>query len=568
MRYVVISTPAVFSPRQTGSRLRVGVFSIALFVAVGAGKQVSAQQKRVPKDVDKTTFYMEATKSAVENAKREGVPAREISERWVYGAGQCRDSGAGPDCAIPLFEEAIKADPTNARAHQTYADYLSFGYLGRYEEAMYHFQKAHELLKKNPKDHDPALVPKLNRSLAILHRDAKDGVPLLMTRWLTLSATPNGDIRRRRRPLISLGTQFMDAEELYIQENRGVSVGFDRETIRTRVPLNQDKQEFNAGLLLRFNYPRVPFIRYWYQYTKLDPFIVPNFESLGEPLDTRVQQHGITIGERLPITHRTVLYGELVGLFRNTKVDDFLDGERMRIETEDARLLNFAFNSTTNFGLTVFQVFGGGAIGKHENRASDNDRSNRLDFGLRLSRWPKPNSVIASSALFQGRRSVHYEVGASRTFRSFKSDTAPTVTETRYRPYALAEFLGMAGGPLDLVFGYRLGRVHTDGFSQAEKFNTHFFEFIPTFEPVYRLYDPQFTTGLENVRISFPLRAEIGKGQYDRVRGGLRLEQRFVTRRVGFRLAVGAEYGYFTELNEDAHSVFVSLEMESGHIKK
>ena len=69
----------------------------------------------------------------------------------------------------------------NARAHIRYADYL-MGYRGLYEYASPHYYAAIEAINKNPDSYDDAFRRQLERSMQIMHRDGKDGVPLVTSK--------------------------------------------------------------------------------------------------------------------------------------------------------------------------------------------------------------------------------------------------------------------------------------------------------------------------------------------------------------------------------------------------
>ncbi len=506
------------------------------------------------------------TEEIVKQARAQGQTPRNISDLYLRSAGQCRDSGAPPSCAIPLFESAIKADPKNARAHAVYGDYLSFGYLGRFAQASHHYYKALEILKEFP---DPALKKRINRSFSLLYRDRKLGVPLLANSKISVFATPNGDFRELR-PWLSFVQVFKPSHGLLLQElaTRNSFPGLNPELIQKRAPLTEDQLQLNLGAVVRFGKPWLPFVRYHYQVVDIDPFSI-NAESLAEPYDGRIGQHAITIGGNYPIGTSFDLYAEVVGSLRKTKVTDSFADPSVRIETEDTRTIDALVNFKRNFGLTVLQATGIATFASHENSGSDDDSSDSQVLSLRWSKWPQPKTSLSSNSRFLGRRSTHVTVGAVRSSRRFKTNGTTAVTETRYLPNATLELQGVLDGSVDLALNYQFGRTHSDRtVGENNHFNTHSFRFDPAWSPVFLNYDQGFKTGLEEVRITLPVGAEIGAGEYDRVWGGLQLQQRYVTRHFGFRVFAGATYGYYPELKEDARSVFLGLELQSGHIKK
>lgn len=134
-------------------------------------------------DTDPGRLLYEQTLTVVEKSRTGGADLREISDIYLWGAGKCRDAGAG-SYAIELFELAVQEDPSHVRAHRVYGDYL-MGYRGLYEYARYHYDRAVELIKNDPDEYDDIVIDGLERSLQILHRDGKDGVPIVESKFFS-----------------------------------------------------------------------------------------------------------------------------------------------------------------------------------------------------------------------------------------------------------------------------------------------------------------------------------------------------------------------------------------------
>ena len=536
---------------------------------------------------ERIAAYREETRESVRNARERKLPAKAIADRYVKGAGQCRDAGAPPACAIEYFEAAIRNDPSHARAHMLYGDFLSFGYLGRYTQAAHHYAIARKLLEGRSDPEANQLRSRLERSWALLHRDAGDGVPVLVTSAVSVFATPNGERNRELRPWARFGTDFHSTTDLLIQEIRLMDLFVDANgnplldinALRRRVPLTKDTTELNTGMLVRFGNPWIPFVKYWFQWNDIDPFSADG-SDLAHPFDAQINQHALAIGKTIPVSPNIDVYTELAGALRSTKLHESFSDPRIRIETEDTQQLELLSAMSLNLGLSQLQLRAQAMIAGHDNSGSDEDFTNRQTvearFSIRPEReedttsyWPVRPSDLVSDRLFLGRRSTQFALGGTRIDRSFHGMDVPTVNITEYSPFASTELLGLVGGELDVLLHYQYRRTKIDrGPGGTRSFNTHWLTLTPTWVPVFNLYDQSFRTGFEELRVAFPLQAELGGGRYDRVRAGLELNQRYVLPHIGVRVSVMATYGHFYQLDEDVASVFVRVGLESGSVAK
>ncbi|MBN1268977.1 MAG: hypothetical protein JXB04_05275 [Kiritimatiellae bacterium] len=148
--------------------------------------------------------------AAAEEAREAGAASREVSDTLLWGAGKCRDAGTHEE-AEELFLAAIRQDPHNARAHRLYGDYL-MGYRGLYEYAAAHYRLAIELVRRNPSAYDRAFKQDLERSIQILHRDGKDGIPVFESGPLSVYVEADASYQNAApRPLDLLGQEHQAA---------------------------------------------------------------------------------------------------------------------------------------------------------------------------------------------------------------------------------------------------------------------------------------------------------------------------------------------------------------------
>ena len=279
---------------------------------------------------------------AVKDAKNSGQTNKEISDIYIYYAGRSRDAGHHV-YAEKLFKTALEIDPTNARGHRIYGDYL-MGYRGtggQYEYASYHYYQAQKLLdKQNPgnieseesseEDDLDAEQKRLSRSIDIMYRDGKNGIALhrsdKFSTFLTLSTaykknTPStmsvlamqNRIEGLRddtlandavldRLLVANGGQVTNKDETidFIDLNNdgiaeAVSINdLQQRNSEVREPLNaflenasrfltfrQETKVFKASLLTRFGNPSLPYFRITTERVEIDKsgYVLANIDD-------------------------------------------------------------------------------------------------------------------------------------------------------------------------------------------------------------------------------------------------------------------------------------------------
>ena len=143
--------------------------------------------------------------------RESGAGARQLSEIALSAAVKCQELGAHGE-AEKLFRIAVEEDPENAQAYRRYGDYLSL-YRGKYSLSFY--ETAAELMRKHPEDYDEEERVALERSVAILHRDAYDGVPVLRTRNLSVFVEPWVQYRRGSKRQMELYEEYLNARCYY-----------------------------------------------------------------------------------------------------------------------------------------------------------------------------------------------------------------------------------------------------------------------------------------------------------------------------------------------------------------
>jgi tetratricopeptide (TPR) repeat protein len=186
----------------------------------------------------------------------------------------------------------------------------------------------------------------------------------------------------------------------------------------------------------------------------------------------------------------------------------------------------------------TLRLSGGAEFAEIENHDSDDDTGNQQILSLRYSLYPQ-----SSELRFGQNRSTHFETGVRRVERVFQSLIAETQVEENFQPYFSIEPLGLVRGWLDFPMKYSLQAISVSGGPNEGDYYAHKFDVIPTWVPVYRLYDRNFLYGIEELRIGAPLAYSLGDGDFSFYQAGLRFSSRWVTR-YNFTLVPTAEINY------------------------
>ncbi len=527
------------------------------------------------------------TMDAVEIGKERGLVPREISNIYLGGAGKCRDEGSG-EYAVALFEAAIETDPTNGYAYRIYGDYLA-GYRGLFEQAAAKYYRAVELVEADPEAYDDDFVLVLNRSLKILHRDRKDGIPIYnnyATNGFSLFYEQSIEFRKpsideddhltfldlQQRslntglPSINEGITFFTAR----RDNALTQADFD--TAQERIdslqgqksrlldfakhaPRRREEAIYEGKLLLRFNNEELPYFRLTWTEVDIDT-INFNTEDPRETFDGEFRGLSLLVGKNYYINGRTDL--NLEATLSNREVTSRDRRRDFDVTTEEFKTIDINAVLTQYFGTNTLKLTAGNMSGEVDRTEVGNvlfdDRVNQQRISLRLSMFKKPIET-ENPTRFRGRRSDHYEIGLQRRERAFKTETI----RFDYKPNLTAEFLGLRGGHLDILFNYNSQYRRFLSSFRDGNYDAHEFLVKPTWVFVYDLYNNSFTEGTEFLALGFPLRVILGDkdGDYTRVTAGMELEQQWVSK-IGIRFEpkVGFEYTRYPDISKSDWGIF------------
>jgi tetratricopeptide (TPR) repeat protein len=163
-------------------------------------------------DEDAEAIYQDILQQT-EQAHNEGQPARSSSDAAMMAGVKCQEMGAHKQ-ALALFKLAISEDASNAEAYRRYGDYL-IQYRGIVNPALYY--KAEALIKKNPNEYSDETKKEIKRSLQILYRDARYGVPVFESMAVSLFVQPYVEYREDT----ASGTSLREQQEFYSHYSPG-----------------------------------------------------------------------------------------------------------------------------------------------------------------------------------------------------------------------------------------------------------------------------------------------------------------------------------------------------------
>ena len=532
-----------------------------------------------------------------EKSKAEEASARKRSNVYLYRAGKARDRGEVPE-ALGLFKLAIQEDPTNARAHVLFGDYLT-GYRGQFEAAYEHYRIAEDLLKAKGPLHKTEVGKRLERSMSIFHRDVGDGVEAVKTQHFALSFTSLFEYNRE-------SVNSNDAPSLLV--SRSVNAGADSllrfidrsgndslisnlpqitDDLEENFPRRTDIIEGEISGILRFRNQHLPYFKFTATRKEIDDAILIVDNPEVTKFSDQVRDSVVTSYEARAIKN-TLLTQNLdltSQVFINSR-RNAVDREEFGDFNEHIKEYGTAFRLRYNAGVKVYSLSFGGSLADAKNDDSDDDAQNNTFLSFRYAAWPKPKEekanevkTLAQPALransrFRGRRSTQIEVGVTRFERDFKSDVDREVTTQEFiSPFFVYEEYGLMDGYLDLLFLYRHNREKYSGRERRSSdspllgsVNENEFLLRPTWVPIYNLYDThqEFRRGVENLTISFPMSARLSDGPFDRYRIGIEFFKRLVRHRISFMPEIGIDFAYYPELNRSDWGCFVKMSIGSG----
>ena len=527
-------------------------------------------EKPEEKELTAEAIYKQIQETVADKRKA-AKPAREISGVYLWGAGRCRDKGNHKH-TLELFEAAIKEDPTNADAHRIFADFL-FGYRGLYEEAAIHYYEAERLIESEElagehaeKEHYDTKGA-LKRSVQILHRDGGDGIPLKTSK--SFSAFLETFFEYRRASANHFSSLTMLEEEIrlvrtYLADIGAMPPSDTLNAFRDALPRRREEIIYGANLLFRSANPRMPYFKLsWVESENTKNASVENVitvfpDSVNQLWERDGRSVTGSIGRDVRLSDHLDFEYELGYTWAKTRViNPQAIGSGYKIEEEEKDELGLDGAFSYRMGANTLKLSFGLTLADIDGLFSDTDSLNTQRLALRYSVFPPP---IAGEDIsrFRGRRSTHYEAGIVRTERTFREGT----TQKDFQPHLAYEELGLFRGYWDATFVYlpTFRDKRSPGNFGHGKYDAHEFRFIPAYIPIYKLYDNDFETGIEHVRVSFPMRWTIGEGSYDHINAGAKVEVDWEVRR-GFRLipSLAIDYAHYTKLNRDDWGIFLKI---------
>ncbi|MFH1857682.1 MAG: hypothetical protein ABH845_02085 [Candidatus Omnitrophota bacterium] len=519
-----------------------------------------------------------------ENAHYKRQSERVISDIYLKGAAASRDLG-GWKHVIDLFEKALSADPTNARAFRVYGDYL-MGYRGMYEQAAEQYRTAIELINARPDLYPEDEKHELERSMQILHRDGDNGKAVIATAPVSVFMKPVFEYSTPQELPLDLtaldhsaeqygadidalylsryGYIPSDSETIDIINDVTVTKAFQREQLaRLRageMDLQQDILRGGGTLTLRFGPSCLPYLRSSYERKDIDPKSYP--KDLSNRSHARYDHYTASLYKNLMIPGFVDLQMQ-AGVSRQEAVTLYEGGRLLSDETTDA--LNGEVTFIKDIGNDTLRLSAGGEMGKIDDETlSDDAKKTAWSVETRYSMYPSAEPESGNPRT-KGQFSQHIELGYRETLRDYLSATDPITTEYHHIPRVGYEGYGMLNGKLDVAAKYEYEDERLDDQTSVFVHHIHEVFLYPAWVMAYKLYDHDFVSGLEHMRLGVPTTVYFGEGSYDAVTTGLQFEQLYVTEH-GFSLrsTLGVHYTYYQELEEDDFGVYIQVNLEAG----
>lgn len=541
--------------------------SVAMGVAILLPGTAMAAANSQPKTEQKTSRkkpYAEAYKQL-----REARAAKEsklgISDIALYWATKYRN-GDDQKGAVRFFKLAVKIDPQNFAAHRIFGDYLQ-GYLGRSAFANRQYQKALEIYKAHPKKYTRHQKQMLERSISILYRDAGSvnplirsygyGIPALRTNLFTVFV--GGNVAYRTTPPYELAQ--LTIRDQALQNNPSLIDHIDNDMIRDNEIFRQGYRAF-----IRPMNPWLPYVQFSYKHARTnEQRFDPNtfgFDDQGSH-DAKIE-----LGETAPLTPHFDLMGAVTTDWRNASLfenDGAISG-KVLLSDEHQAIYGGTLAVVNHAGLNTTRLTFSGNYGDIHNRYSSDDSSYStgvdffFDHHLRHS-----GSEVTASERYVGRRSRYFEASFRQFTRNYRSSSSPTSSETEQKISLTYAELALFRNKLDLVGNYNYTRWKEKKTSEPGVYIFQQLEFEPTYIAVYKDYSNSFTTGLEDLKISFPVKYTYGY-RYRHLDAGIGISPRIVLPYVGINLDLEATYRRYTHIDKNDVAVLFQMTIDSGAI--
>jgi len=343
-------------------------------------------------------------------------------------------------------------------------------------------------------------------------------------------------------------------EKMTAAEKEKAEAEAKKEMARRQVERRPEEWEYGANLLIRFGPVYLPYLRLTAQQTEVEDMAI-NPIDFNHPYDGTYNRLAAVLGKNVMLNRRLDLNIEALIAKRKATTHIYESDDL----TEDA--IDYGLSGTFAYNIShkTLRLYFGADFSEIENDYSKDDSGNSQRAALRLSVYP----AEAIERFGQGR-STHWEAGVRRVERIYRSSISTDIMSEDYQPYLLIEALGTLRGRMDLVGKYVLHDLEYSAGCKKDQYQVHEFQVIPTWVPIYRMYAHTFRTGIENVRVGFPLRASIGDGDFDSLGGGIKLETRWVLPYVTLLPILEGEFTRYTELDLDDWGIFAKLAIQMG----
>lgn len=538
------------------------VMIITLFTGKLFLSSLSATEDSSNQIKNQAIYIYNKAMEAVKDAKNSGQTNKEISNIYIHYAGKSRDAGHHV-YAKNFFKTALEIDPNNARGHRIYGDYL-MGYrgtAGQYEYASYHYYQAQKLFDKESSSDSDKERKRLSRSIDIMYRDGKDGIPLHRSDKFSAFLKLSTAYKKNTPSIIGL-LDTQNRIERFTDSNPLNPWNAFFENAPKDLVRRQETKEFNASLLTRFGNPSLPYLRIAAERAEIDKPTILVDDPAPRHTQGTFNRTVITFGKNGFLPYTIDWNTELEFDWRTIQVEDPLT--KNEIEKEDTNAITGRVGFAKFFPDRLLKFNLSGSLLEIDNNGSSDDAGNQANVSIRYSIFPEPEENIETNERFRGRRSTHFEGGIQRTERIYK----PLAKEIFYQPFLSYEEFGLAEGKLDLVFLYKYilrdFEIKNTSSILEGNFHAHEFTIMPIWIPVYELYDYKFRTGLEHMTINFPFKVTFGDGKYDRVSFATKLFQRWTFNGFAIEASGTVDYNFYTVTSESDWGAFLEFSLLSG----
>lgn len=536
----------------------VAMLSPAMANAAGSAKHPAAKKAAHKQP------YAYADKQ-VQEARAAHESQLQISDIALYWAKKYRDKD-DQHGALRFFRIAVKTDPENFQAHRIYGDYLQ-GYLGRSAFAYRQYQKAMEIYQAHPKNYTDHQKHMLERSISILDRDGGSvnplarhygfGVPVLSTNLFSVFV--GGHVAYQTTPPDNLSQ--LTVRDQALQNNPSLINSINDDMTRDNEIFDQRYRAF-----VRPNNPWLPYVQFSYDHSsthelRFDPNTY-GFDDQGGHDAT------LELGETAPLTSHFDLLGAASIDWRNTSLyeNDGAVSSKTLLSNEHQELYNGVLGVENHDGVNETRVTFSGSYGDIHNRYSSKDTSYATGVDLFFDHHlTHSGSEATANERYVGRRSRYVELSFRQFTRNYRSTSSPNSAETEQTLSLTYDELALFRNKLDLLGNYTYTRWSEQNTSEPGVYIFQKLKFQPQYIAVYKDYSNSFTTGLEDLKVAFPISYTYGY-LYRHIDAGIAISPRFVLPYVGINADLEATYRRYTHINQNDFAVLFQLTIDSGAV--